>query len=147
VLTRRELAALALAAAATPVAGCGGLPKSEDALVWADVGPLDDIPEGRWWDAQFTVEGLEELGPLTLFVRRDGDRIAAMERRCTHLGCPVRWVEHSERFICPCHGAVFDNRGRPEFGPAKRPLARWKTRVRDGRLQVAKPRRASGESS
>jgi menaquinol-cytochrome c reductase iron-sulfur subunit len=146
VLTRRKLAALALAAAAGPVVGCG-YPRSEDALYWEDVGPLDDFPEGRWWEAQFTAEGLEELGPFTLFVRRDGDRFAAMERRCTHLGCPVRYVEASERFICPCHGAVFDDRGKPEGGPAKRPLARWKTRVHDGHLQVARPRPASGESS
>jgi menaquinol-cytochrome c reductase iron-sulfur subunit len=141
VLTRRELAALAVAAA-VPAVGCGGVPKSEDALVWADVGSLDDIPEGRWWEAQ-----AEDLGSFPLYLRRDGDRIAAIERRCTHLGCPVRWVAASERFICPCHGAVFDDRGRPEGGPAERPLARWKTRVRDGRLQVARPRQAAGDSS
>jgi Rieske Fe-S protein len=137
VLTRRELAAVALAAAATPVVGCG-FPKSENALVWAEVGPLDDIPEGRWWDVQFTVQGLEDVGPFHLYVRRNGDRIAALERRCTHLGCPVRYVEHSRRFICPCHGAVFDDRGRPVGGPAKQPLRRWETRVRDGQLQVAR---------
>jgi len=44
VLTRRELAALALAAAATPLAGCGYPHTGEDAR-WQDVGPLADLPD------------------------------------------------------------------------------------------------------
>ena len=35
----------------------------------------------------------------------------AMSTRCMHLGCPVRYVEASARFICPCHGGVYDFRG------------------------------------
>ena len=53
-----------------------------------------------------------------------------------HLGCPVRYVEASERFICPCHGGVYDFRGGVSGGPPVRPLDRFYTRVRNGQVEV-----------
>ena len=51
--------------------------------------------------------------------------VVALSSRCMHLGCPVRYVAAAERFICPCHGGVYDfrghGRGRPAGAPA-RPL-------------------------
>ena len=47
-----------------------------------------------------------------------------------HLGCPVRFVEASQRFICPCHGGVYDFQGKRIGGPPVRPLDRFQTRVR-----------------
>ena len=42
----------------------------------------------------------------------------AISSRCAHVGCPVRWVDAAERFICPCHGGVYDLLGRRVGGPA-----------------------------
>ena len=53
-----------------------------------------------------------------------------------HLGCPVRFVEAAERFICPCHGGVYDFTGKVDGGPPVRPLDRFYTRVRNGQLEV-----------
>ena len=53
-----------------------------------------------------------------------------------HLGCPVRYVQASQRFICPCHGGVYDFQGLVAGGPPVRPLDRFYTRVRDGRVEV-----------
>ena len=53
-----------------------------------------------------------------------------------HLGCPVRYVEASERFICPCHGGVYDFEGKVSGGPPVRPLDRFYTRVRNGEVEV-----------
>ena len=53
-----------------------------------------------------------------------------------HLGCPVRFVDAAERFICPCHGGVYDFRGKVAGGPPVRPLDRFYTRVRSGFLEV-----------
>ena len=71
--------------------------------------------------------------------RRDGDspEVVAFVDRCTHLGCPVRYVEASRRFICPCHGAIFDSRGRPRGGPAKLPLRPVETRIVEGVVYAA----------
>ena len=46
-----------------------------------------------------------------------------------HLGCPVRYVAAAERFICPCHGGVYDFRGMVAGGPPVRPLDRFYTRL------------------
>ena len=48
----------------------------------------------------------------------------AISTRCAHLGCPVRYVQAAESFICPCHGGVYAGRRgrrRPAGAPA-RPL-------------------------
>jgi len=44
---------------------------------------------------------------------------------CTHRGCAVSVQENN--FICPCHGARFNNRGQVIKGPAKQDLARYIT--------------------
>ena len=42
----------------------------------------------------------------------------------------------AQRFICPCHGGVYDFEGKVDGGPPVRPLDRFYTRVRSGRVQV-----------
>jgi hypothetical protein len=53
-----------------------------------------------------------------------------------HLGCPVRYTEAAQRFICPCHGGVYDFEGKVDGGPPVRPLDRFYTRVRNGQVEV-----------
>ena len=60
------------------------------------------------------------------------EQFIAVSTRCMHLGCPVRYVQASQRFICPCHGGVYDFQGKVVGGPPVRPLDRFYTRVRDG---------------
>jgi menaquinol-cytochrome c reductase iron-sulfur subunit len=129
-LTRRELAAVALAAAAAPLAACG-----EDG--WQEVATADELIEGEFVRAEYVFDpDAGELGRLGLLVRQEGEAVLALREACPHQGCPVRYVAASERFICPCHGAIFDARGRVEAGPAQRPLERWPARLTDGRVEV-----------
>ena len=60
----------------------------------------------------------------------------AISTRCAHLGCPVRWVGAAERFVCPCHGGVYDFQGLVVGGPPVRPLDRFVTRVKAGQVQI-----------
>ena len=81
-------------------------------------------------------------GKTTIYVRtlqpgpRQGDRkgedqpYVAISTRCAHLGCPVRYIQASQKFVCPCHGGVYDFEGKVEGGPPVRPLDRFYTRVR-----------------
>ena len=55
-----------------------------------------------------------------------------------HLGCPVRYVVASESFVCPCHGGVYDFEGKVIGGPPVRPLDRFETRVRGGKVQIGR---------
>lgn len=41
---------------------------------------------------------------------------------CSHLGCIVAWDNVKHLFRCPCHGAVFDDTGKPVSGPVSKPL-------------------------
>lgn len=69
--------------------------------------------------------------------RRGEPPAIAFSGLCTHLGCPVRFVEASQKFICPCHGGVFGADGVVEGGPPKRPLKRWKAAVHDSAVYLA----------
>jgi Rieske Fe-S protein len=65
-----------------------------------------------------------------------GGQFIAISTRCMHLGCPVRWIEAAARFVCPCHGGVYDFTGRRTGGPPVRPLDRFYTRVQNGQVEV-----------
>ncbi|MEA5533997.1 FAD-dependent oxidoreductase [Crocosphaera sp. XPORK-15E] len=44
---------------------------------------------------------------------------------CTHQGCTVN-KQADGTFLCPCHGALYDQKGKVLKGPAKRDLSRYK---------------------
>ena len=56
---------------------------------------------------------------------QDSQPYVVISTRCAHLGCPVRYVGASQRFICPCHGGVYDFQGKVSGGPPVRPLDRF----------------------
>jgi len=115
---------------------------------WETVGPTDMFPDNNYIPTVITLTpGIGEAGKTTVYVRKrnpaidtdpyDRDaRFIAISDRCAHLGCPVRWVDAAERFICPCHGGVYDLLGRRVGGPPVRPLDRFYTRVRNGEVQL-----------
>lgn len=41
-------------------------------------------------------------------------------KRCSHLGCALRWNPQERSWDCPCHGSRFDPTGRVLDNPAKR---------------------------
>jgi Rieske Fe-S protein len=86
------------------------------------------------------VPGIGEVGKSIAYVRARNPAIdtepedqynhwIAVSSRCMHLGCPVRFVPAASRFICPCHGGVYDFRGLVAAGPPVRPLDRFYTRL------------------
>ncbi len=115
---------------------------------WESVGQAIDFPDDTYIPRTLTIErGIGEVGKSTVYVRKynkDLDNeikdkyndFVAISTRCMHLGCPVRYVEASERFICPCHGGVYDIEGKVSDGPPVRPLDRFYTRVRNGNVEV-----------
>ena len=122
---------------------------------WEAVGNPDDFPNDTYLPRIITtVPGTGEVGKTTVYIRawnKDIDRpkdpnipyasergadFIALSTRCMHLGCPVRFVAAAERFICPCHGGVYDFTGKVSGGPPVRPLDHFYVRVRNGQLEV-----------
>ena len=159
-VTRRRLmvgtvhgaGALAAMGFTLPVLGfAAGTPLFErPAAVWTAIGKPEDFPDDTYVPKVITtVQGVGEIGKTTAYVRRrnaaldkddvqfpDGIDLLAVSTRCMHLGCPVRYQDAAKRFICPCHGGVYDFQGKVVGGPPVRPLDRFHLRMRDGQVEV-----------
>ena len=115
---------------------------------WEDVGAVTDFPDNTYVPVVFTqVPGIGEAGKSAAYMRKRNasidmdkpdqyNKFIAISTRCAHLGCPVRYTSAAERFICPCHGGVYDLLGRRAGGPPVRPLDRFYTRVVGDRVQL-----------
>jgi menaquinol-cytochrome c reductase iron-sulfur subunit len=113
---------------------------------WQDIGPIDDFNKESYTQKTIDlVANIGESGKTTIYVRRYNPQIdgkttnepyVAISNRCMHLGCPVRYVQAAQRFICPCHGGVYGPLGQVDGGPPVRPLDRFYTRIENGRVQV-----------
>ena len=69
---------------------------------------------------------------------RQGDRVHAMGARCSHAGGPLDggWVLDGT-LVCPWHGSRYDlETGEPVSGPSTCPQPRYRTRLRDGTVEV-----------
>ncbi len=133
---------VAAAAFALPALGFAlGPIFSREPFNWQPVGPPDDFVETTYTTKVITiVQGIGEAGYTIAYMRKRDPSIdtekedqynhyIALSSRCMHLGCPVRFVAAAERFICPCHGGVYDFRGMVVGGPPVRPLDRFYTRL------------------
>jgi len=60
----------------------------------------------------------------------------AFSVQCAHLGCPVRWLEQADLFMCPCHGGVYYADGRVAAGPPPHPLSRYPVRIQNGNVEI-----------
>jgi Rieske Fe-S protein len=108
---------------------------------WQPIGPPEDFTQTTYNTKVLTiVQGIGEAGYSIAYVRARDPQIdtepedqynhwVALSSRCMHLGCPVRYVNAAQRFICPCHGGVYDFRGMVAGGPPVRPLDRFYTRL------------------
>jgi cytochrome b6-f complex iron-sulfur subunit len=90
-------------------------------------GTVDDIAPGE-------VRAVP-AGKFYLVCLEDGG-LMALSKTCTHLGCSVPWNREQHKFICPCHGSTFDQRGVVLSPPAIRPLDTYPVRVENGRILV-----------
>ena len=109
--------------------------------VWRDVGPLENFKVGATVQVNLaTSSGLPWDGPSQLVAawlrRNNQDNFTAYSSKCTHLGCPVRWIPSAELFMCPCHGGVYHKDGDVAAGPPPEPLEQFPVRLQNGQVQV-----------
>jgi Rieske Fe-S protein len=121
---------------------------SREPFNWQVIGLPADFPDNTYTTVTVTiVQGIGEAGKSIAYVRARNPAIdtepedkyshfVALSDRCMHLGCPVRYVSAAQRFICPCHGGVYDFRGMVAGGPPVRPLDRFYTRLKNGYVEI-----------
>jgi menaquinol-cytochrome c reductase iron-sulfur subunit len=141
-LVTHSAGAVAAASFALPALGFAiGPIFSREPFNWQPIGTPSDFPDSTYTVRVITiVQGIGEAGKSIAYVRARNPAIdtepedqynhfVALSSRCMHLGCPVRFVAAAARFICPCHGGVYDFRGMVAGGPPVRPLDRFYTRL------------------
>jgi menaquinol-cytochrome c reductase iron-sulfur subunit len=152
-VTRRRMMGLTVQGAGLMTAAAFTLPALGFALgplfsrvpfEWQPIGKPSDFPNDTYVVKVVTiVPGIGETGKSIAYVRARNPSIdtepedqynhfVALSSRCMHLGCPVRFTPAAGRFICPCHGGVYDFRGIRTGGPPVRPLDRFYTRLNSG---------------
>lgn len=104
---------------------------------WQPVDAVDSFPDKQ--------VATRTLGGTPVLVYRDGDRFSVLIAQCAHRGGPLSEgrtldVDGRRCVECPWHGSVFDLAdGRAVRGPASSDQVQLRTRVRDGRLEAARP--------
>ena len=101
---------------------------------WHAVADLDDLPDGL-------TRRVVETVPVLVY--RDGTEIRALADRCSHLSGPLhegRLVHERDGacVVCPWHGSEFSLAdGSVVHGPATSPQPSFRTRITDGRVEIA----------
>jgi len=105
---------------------------------WHEVAAVDELPDGR------LTRRVVETVPVLVY--RDGNEVRALADECSHLSGPLHEgrIVHERGagacVVCPWHGSEFSLvDGSVVHGPATSPQAKFRTRIQDGRLEIALP--------
>ena len=109
--------------------------------VWRKVADLDDLAVGAVKLVSFENADPEVWAGITArsaaWLRRDSPAgFTAFSANCTHLGCPVRWEEGAQLFMCPCHGGVYYKDGTVASGPPPKALVQYPVRVNKRQVEI-----------
>lgn len=143
-LTRISLSIAGLSAVimAIPVVSALVAPLLEsNRSMWRSIGKVEDFPVGKTLLITFDNADSEPyagmLSKSAAWLRRiDQKTFVAFAVNCTHLGCPVRWEETAQLFMCPCHGGVYYQDGSVAAGPPPRRLTEYEVRIRNNEVML-----------
>lgn len=82
-----------------------------------------------------TVAQLEKTGYIqtkTIAVIKDPtnpQKLLAVNPKCTHQGCDVKWSAGEKKYECPCHGSYFAADGKVLQGPATKALDTYPAKI------------------
>jgi cytochrome b6-f complex iron-sulfur subunit len=80
-------------------------------------------------------------GKRVLVFQNAAQQLLAVDAKCTHEGCTVKYLASESVIWCACHNARFDLDGRVLSGPPPRPLPKYAVeRQEDGGVLVVAER-------
>ena len=143
-LLRISLALGGIAALATSIPVIGSLLEpilEKKTQAWRRVGSLKDFKINTTTLVKFINADPKPYAGVTAesaaWVRRNSETdFTAFTANCTHLGCPVRWEQDAELFMCPCHGGVYYKDGTVAAGPPPKRLTQYKIRIYKDEVQI-----------
>ena len=108
---------------------------------WRKVGKVSDFQTGKTAMVKFRnsnpLPWSGKTSKTASWLRKISDtEFIAFSVNCRHLGCPVRWQEDAEIFLCPCHGGVYNKDGSRAAGPPQLGLAKYKVRIKNEDVEV-----------
>lgn len=109
---------------------------------WSDVGQVDEFqtittPVQRLVQIEQLDGWRRTVSQKPVYVVKDSTgQMAVLSAVCTHLGCTVPWIDKQNKFICPCHQAIFDPEGRLIGGPAPRGMDVLPMKIEQGVVKV-----------
>ena len=108
---------------------------------WRKVGKVSDFQSGKTVMVKFRnsdpLPWSGETSKTASWLRKISDtEFIAFSVNCRHLGCPVRWQEDAEIFLCPCHGGVYNKDGSRAAGPPPLGLAKYKVRIQNEYVEI-----------
>ena len=108
---------------------------------WITIGRVDQFQVGRTVQVEFQdpspLPWAGQTARTALWLRRTGEAsFTAFAVNCTHLACPVSWLQDAGLFLCPCHGGVYYADGSVAGGPPPRPLPQYDVRVVGDEVQL-----------
>lgn len=139
------ITALVAVALAIPILGeiLSPLFKQRD-IVWEELGKQSDLEKieplsPKFIPVYFKVrEGwtVNTLPRQVIAVKDVDGSLHFFSNQCTHLGCPLHWIVARQKFMCPCHGGMFNILGKVVGGPPPRPLFEWVHKIENGTVFI-----------
>ncbi|MEW6079610.1 MAG: ubiquinol-cytochrome c reductase iron-sulfur subunit [Thermodesulfobacteriota bacterium] len=78
------------------------------------------------------------MGSVPVILVRNGNRWRAFNATCTHLGCLVKWDQAGQRFVCPCHGGLYNSDGKVTAGPPPAALAEHRVTLAGNTIRISR---------
>ena len=110
-------------------------PTQSEPKSWLYVSQVGTIPTGG--QVKFIAPSGASVAVARIAEGADSNCFIALSSTCPHMGCQVQWEANKNRFFCPCHNGVFNERGEGIDGPPKgQSLARYPIKVENGLLFI-----------
>ena len=116
----------------------------EAQAAFVDLGAASRYSDGAWTRVVLPADYNKEV----VYVRKGGSDptgFQAVSARCTHRGCTVDYRKDDHEFVCPCHGAAYDDNAVNTKRPARSPLNPLAVRIDKDHLFVAAPPKTSSQ--
>ena len=114
------------------------VPTHSEAKAWLYVAQCRGIALGS--QVKYTAPSGATIAVARIAEGERAESFIALSSTCPHMGCQVSWEGSKNRFFCPCHNGVFNERGEGTDGPPKgQSLARYPIQVENGLLFVEVP--------